>query len=255
MIKFAHISPYQYMEEAHRASKINLTLAHLVGDNEYTKFYASSSLETIMDNGAFELGKSLDPSRLVDLAYMVKANYVVLPDYPGQPASKGIVAAEKAMYQLKSEGFKVMFVPQSPKGDFVDLMAAWDWAVNNPSVDLIGNSILAAPNALPLGHRLISRYHVLNEVLAQFGAAKTHKRIHMLGMLDSVHEIALVKAFHSMINSWDSSAAVWYGMNHKLVSQETKKFELPVDFKRTESSQRTLQATHKNLVYINRLCD
>lgn len=239
-IKFAHISPTSYMHLAESKSGINLVLAHLIGDNEYTKFYKSSDKETIMDNSAFELGESFDPEKLIDLGNMVAANYLVLPDYPGEHFSKTVEAAMKWIPKFKKAGFKTFFVPQSDKGDLHGYLQAWKWALENPDIDLIGCSILGAPNALGLNDkymRVSARYTILSKLAEQveknLDVDLLYKRVHMLGMLDTVREISLCKMFEKYIYSWDSSAAVWAGMNCEPLVDRYSKFELPVDFSAT----------------------
>lgn len=235
-IKFAHISPVSFMHLAESKSGINLVLAHLVGDNEYTKFYRSSEKETIMDNSAFELGESFDPEKLIDLGHMVRANYLVLPDYPSQHFALTIDAAEKWIPKFKQAGFKTFFVPQSDKGDLNGYLQAWKWAIDNPDVDLIGCSILGAPNALGINDkylRMSARYSILSMLSEKLDMDSLYKRVHMLGMLDTVREISLCKMFEKYIYSWDSSAAVWAGMNCETLADRYSKFELPVDFSAT----------------------
>ena len=41
----------------------------------------------------------------------------------------------------------------------------------------------------------------------------SNKKIHFLGMADGPNEIDLVKDYHHVITTWDSSAAIWAGMN------------------------------------------
>lgn len=258
MIKFAHISPTSMATAAIAFSGINLVLAHLVGKdgdklNTYTKLYAESSLETIMDNGAFELGESMDPELLMEKAKLVNATYIVLPDYPGQPRSKTIEAAKKWIPIYKKAGFKTFFVPQAEKGDINGLLACWDWAIQNPDIDLIGNSILGAPNAFGKMNGLLARYRVLRDIAVRYDSKCLSERIHMLGMLDTVHEIALVTPFHWMINSWDSSAAVWYGINGKDVTNEFIKFKLPVDFHCETMMEHGDDIARDNMTYINSL--
>lgn len=239
-IKFAHISPVSFMHLAESKSGINLVLAHLVGNNEYTKFYMGSDKETIMDNSAFELGESFDPEKLIDLGNMIAADYLVLPDYPSQHFALTIEAAEKWIPKFKKAGFKTFFVPQSDKGDLNGYLQAWKWALDNPDIDLIGCSILGAPNALGLNDkylRMSARYTILSKLVEKLerdlDVDKLYKRVHMLGMLDTVREISLCKMFEKYIYSWDSSAAVWAGMNCEPLVDRYSKFELPVDFSAT----------------------
>lgn len=249
-VKFANIAPYSAMKIAESKSQINLVLAHLVGDNEYTRFYAESKKETIIDNGAFELGESLSPELLIDKARLVNADYIVLPDYPGQPFNKTIDAAIEYIPKFKAAGFKTFFAPQSEAGDFDGYMTAWDWALNNEDIDLIGCSILGAPKALAGQDRLIARFIILRFLAQEFDHKLLEKRIHMLGMLDSVHEICLTKPFHFMINSWDSSAAVWSGMNDMDVAKQSYKYTKEVDFDAPLNNEKLVL---QNMAYIKQL--
>lgn len=254
MIKFAHISPYLYMELAHKHSEVNLVLAHLIGDNEYTRFYAQSPKPTIMDNSAFELGASFEPEKLLELGKMVKADYIVLPDYPGQDSQKTIDAAKKYIPIFKEAGFKCFYAPQASKGDLDGLLRSWEWAANNPNIDLIGHSILAAPLAYNNTVKVGARYEILKLLEEQEWSSKLKKRIHMLGMLDTVREIHLCQPFEKFIYSWDSSAAAWAGCNLEDVYDRSTKFDLPVDFDFHAPTLFTEGVVQDNFDYINYLC-
>ena len=230
MIKLAHISPVSYMEKAEEQSDINLVLAHLVGDNEYTRFYANSDKYTIMDNSAFELGESFPPEKLMELGAMIGADCLVLPDYPGQHWTITKKAAEEFLDLFVSNGFDVMYAPQSDVGDFDGYMKSVEWAMQHPDIDLVGISILGAPNALPDQDRNTARRTILEEIDKRLGLLNYPNKIHMLGKLDSVDEMLLWKPFEHIINSHDTSAAVWYGMNGLSVKNRKSKFAVHVDF-------------------------
>lgn len=249
-IKVAHIAPDKAIYVAEARSQINLVLAHLVGDNYYTEVYRESKKPTILDNGAFELGEPYAPEKLIELGKMVNANYLVLPDYPNQDWRKTIEAAKEYIPKFKEAGFKTFFVPQSNQGDFDNYINSFQWAINNPDIDLIGCSILGAPNSLPTQERLITRYMTLRLLQEEFDEMLLTKRIHMLGMLDTVHEISLTKPFHWMINSWDTSAAVWAGMNGLDIRKLSRKFDKPVDFK---APMQNIDTVISNMIYVNTL--
>lgn len=254
-IKFAHISPYQFMELAESFSGINLVLAHLVGKNKYTEFYSKSRKFTIMDNGAFELGESYDPEKLIDLGHQVKADYLVLPDYPGQDWRKTVKAAEHWAPKFIDAGFKPFFVPQSTLGDIEGYFKSWHWAIDNPNIYLIGCSILGAPTAWKDQNlnRITSRFKTLSDVISEVSdEKKLYKRVHMLGMLDTVREIALCNVFKEFIYSWDSSAAVWYGMSGLLVSETFEKLRDPVDF---NAGSLLKDQVIQNINYVNSLLE
>ena len=254
-VKLAHISPIACMETAHKHSQVNLVLAHLIDKlPAYTEFYKMSPKSTILDNGAFEFGRPYPPDELLRLAEKVNAEYIVLPDYPGKDYEETIKIAAQYIPIFKKAGYKTFFVPQSKEGDKKGYFEAWKWAIHNPDVDLIGCSILGAPTAFIDAPRLIARYEVLSKLANVYeGEGFLVKRVHMLGMLDTVHEICLTKPFHWMINSWDTSAAAWYGLHRQEVAKSYVKFERPVEFAVSAVTESTHNIVEKNLAYINSL--
>lgn len=254
-IKFAHIAPMSRMEIAHAHSGVNLVLAQEVKQwSKYRDFYANSNLYTIIDNGAFELGKSIDPYELLDLARVVQADCIVLPDDPLSPVETKRLA-ELYNDKFKSEGFDTMFVPQAWIGGIERYLDTWRWAVDQ-NFDLIGCSILGAVRAVslvdsPKQERVGARYRILCELNNMIEPEKLTKRIHMLGMLDTVREIDLCKPFKHLIKSWDSSVASWYGLHGIDISQTYTKFESPVKF--NFNGFTSLDCTEKNLKFINHL--
>lgn len=260
-MKFAHIAPFYTMQEAHEASGINMTLAHLVAQYpQYVDFYKQSPLETIMDNGAFELGQSYDPEKLISLGKSINANILVAPDYPGKSSRvtrRAFESFQQALFDSgEMENFKVMYVPQSMVGDVDDYIEEVIWALNNPDIDLVGISILGAPNAFKQEHD-----YAVTRTLARFMTLKAVKRhlkpgkVHMLGMLDSVAEIALCTPFKEAIYSWDTSAAMWAAMNNKTLSELDAKFSLEVDFESCETGLFTMDIFKRNVKYIQKLID
>ena len=66
--KFCIITPTEYLGHFASQSQMHLVLAHLVDTNEaYADFYERDLSFKIMDNGAFELGESYEPEKLIDL--------------------------------------------------------------------------------------------------------------------------------------------------------------------------------------------
>jgi len=148
--QFCIITPTAYLEQYASQSSMHLVLAHLVDkDEKYATFYAGRSEYKIMDNGAFELGESYAPEKLVELAQKCKANAIVLPDYPFEPAEKTINAACELLPYVKDAGFDAMFVPQSRTGEWSEWLDCYSWASYNGNLDIIGMSILGIPNAIP----------------------------------------------------------------------------------------------------------
>jgi hypothetical protein len=278
-INFCHISPTKHLDIYTKDNGAHLLLAHLVEeDPEYRDYYANlnDGRYKIMDNSAFEMFKLGRPmyesSKLIEMGKACGANCIVLSDYPKEPASKTIEAAKKLIPEFKAAGFDTFFVPQSEVGDMVDYINAYEWALNNDDVDLIGVSILGAPIACGVNEstfedgrrddaykmqRYLSRLHVFRELEKRnLLTTKAVKRFHCLGMVDGPNEIDLLREYHQFIFSWDSSAAVWAGINgirfdNSPTGLRTGKFEKEVDF--GYNSDHMWGDTFYNIEYINQL--
>jgi hypothetical protein len=212
---FCVIAPTPYLEKYAIQSHTHLVLAHIVDTNPvYADFYKRMSDRgdrIIMDNGAFELGGSYEPSKLVELGNKCGADALVLPDYPGSKSSKTILAAIKLIPQFKDAGFKTMFVPQSEVGDLEDWTAAYDWACNNDDIDIIGMSILGIPNALPHIPKAYARVVMTQLLLDRMAFADKFHHYLGLNSAPNVEIPALIKM--EALNSCDSSGPVWSAIN------------------------------------------
>ena len=282
-MKFCHITPVDHLDLV-KGRESHLTLAHIVDGMEgseeqvkkYIEFYKNEKKNAemnetpylnIMDNSAFELYKNqmpmFDPEKLLELAKKVDATHIVLPDHPAHPSMVTIDDARRYAPIFKQAGFGTFFVPQSDVGDLEDLCTAFAWAASSPVIDYIGISILAVPNAYncekgnPL-QRFHARWKFMNELydrnLLQL-AAQNGKKIHFLGMVDGPNEISLVRDFH--IDTWDSSAGVWAGLNGIPFDQSPTglgngKFEKHVDF---EANFEDTSMAKNNMNYIDYLVD
>lgn len=286
-INFAHIMPTSWLPHLGLRSRCELVLAHVAKDSEeYKKWFRDNppNLEIrgrtikskrIMDNGAFELGASMDPDELIDLGKQVNATHLVLPDYPGEDSQKTIDAAQQYAQQFKDAGFQTIFVPQGRVGSVEDLDNAVRFGVSfsdkktgDQLIDEIAMSIIAIPNAYGVyknkTQRFLARWHYMStfrkrdpntyEFLSQIP-------IHMLGLLDGPNEIELIQQtarwFYN-IQSWDSSAACWYAANNKSFDGSPTgsvegKFELEVDFDAPWNGGNENLAL-QNMRYIDRLC-
>lgn len=236
---FGIITPTAYLRQYAGQSGFHLVLAHLIDtDTEYTNFYREMSENgdfIIMDNGAFELGQSYEPSKLIELAQMVQADAIVLPDYPGQDAVKTVQGALDLGDRVRDEGYLTFFCPQSKVGNLEDWVAAYKWAAEMPWIDIIGMSILGIPNALPHIPRQYARV-VMTQLLIDRGIFGFNKYHHYLGLNAGPNlEIpALIQM--KALNSCDSSNPVWAGICGQMYTPMadsflmTRKIDKHVDF-------------------------
>ena len=84
-----------------------------------------------------------------------------------------------------------------------------------------------------------------------------NKKFHFLGMSEGPNEIELMSEFHEYIDTWDSSAAAWAGLNGITFDKSPTglvngKFEKEVDFS-FESADNKWMA-QSNMTYIDNLC-
>lgn len=273
-MEFCHIAPNQYVPLIANHPR-HLVLAHLVESNQdyvdaYLKIKQDYPKTTfIMDNSAFEMfkqGRDMYPTeKLIDLAKKIKADYVVMSDYPGEEWTKTKDAAVAMADAIHEANMKTFYVPQSKVGDLDGLCSSFRWALNNSVkrvVDLIGVSILACPQALGLTdnkydqeatgsfrmQRYLSRWRIMQELEArkiinrspygewsdQLGNEIKHC-FHFLGMTEGPQEINLVERYMRLIASWDTSSPVWHGINGIRYDKSgtglaNGKFEKEVDF-------------------------
>lgn len=279
LINFCHISPTAYLNKYTKSNGAHLLLAHLVEeDPDYRDYYANldDGKYKIMDNSAFEMFKLGRPmyesSKLIEMGKACNANCIVLSDYPKQPSRVTVEAAKRLIPEFKTEGFDTFFVPQSELGDIVDLVNAIEWALNTPDIDLIGMSILAAPIAMGVDEttfeggkrsdaykmqRYLSRLSVFRELEhRKLLNDRAKKRFHCLGMVDGPKEINLLREYSDYIFSWDSSAAVWAGINGiafdgSPTGLQNGKFEKEVDF--AYEGEHAPGVVYENIHIIDRL--
>ena len=75
-------------------------------------------------------------------------------------------------------------------------------------------------------------------------------------MVDGPNEIELVKDYLPLINTWDSSAAVWAGLNgiefdNSPTGMIFGKFENEVDFEFTTENAKLIEIAINNMKYID----
>lgn len=222
---FCTIAPSSYLTKYARylGSNYHLLLAHLIDEKsshfnrEYRDFYKNTKQPGevyIMDNGAFELGRSYEPTRLIELGKQVNADILVLPDYPFQNWQVTRDAAEEYIPLFKQEGFKTFYVPQSETGKWDDWYTGFIHALEHTEIDVIGMSILGIPNALPnlpKGYvRVVAADRIVRDMTVEQAQKFEEKHIHWLGLLSPGLELPGLLSLN-VVDTLDSSNPVWFG--------------------------------------------
>ena len=284
--QFMHISPIPYMEVLVGNRTHHLALAHLIEGNQddptvqqYIKFFRDldpSNKCVIMDNSAFEMHQQgrpmMDHAILYNLAKKIDADYIVMPDYPGELGLKTMKAAERFIEAMRQHSGDdpycpgLFFVPQGEPGNIDDLVNCAMWGARNHDIDYIGLSILACPYAVvgdTYGDRhdiMVSRLRVLTE-LEKAGffhiCEENDVYIHLLGMLDGPIEIDLYRRWLKRIDTWDSSSAIWHGLNgieydDTATGLKDGKLQLHVDFDHKSGTIHDMVKCVRNMEHMDR---
>ena len=273
MIEFCHIAPTHHIECLTQDNDSHLILAHLVEkDSIYRNYYSllRDGKPKILDNSAYEMYRQGRPmyssEKLVRIGEVVRADYIVMSDYPKERGCKTIRAAKNQIMDIKNAGFKTLFVPQSTTGDLDDYVSTFKWGIDHEDVNLVGVSILGAPNAYGVdvdikGDRFLARWKLMHD-LENCGVINySHKnKLHFLGMTDGAQEIRLLREFHHYIKSWDSSSAVWSGLNGVRYDESPTglingKIDLDVDFNKRFESEALIKDALFNIKFIRGILD
>lgn len=283
-MSFCHIAPIGYLEIV-KGYKTHLTLAHLVNSGRYTDFYReekSDGSTIIMDNSAYEMYQEGKPmltiTEVLDCARMIRADYVVCPDYPGESSKKNLENLGDYVEAIMSQGFKPFICPQGTVGDPADLMecivGALDMMKSIKCTDFyLALSILNCPNAYGVldndTQRTFARTHFTYELENSWAREKIAQcrrdagmKIHFLGMI-APNEVKWIRSIPPYLfpDTWDTSSAIWHGLNgiqydNSPTGLLSGKIKLPVDFYIGEEVELLQYATlwsqvHNNMMYLD----
>lgn len=183
----------------------------------------------ILDNGAFELGKSISLSKLVKLANRINADELVLPDV-FQDSEKTIKATYDALDYLEGKypdrPFKLMAVPQGKT--FEEWYECFKQFMADPRIDVIA---VNRDSSRFFG----KRYSVLKEIADDIKIDKAGKEIHLLGMGDNLSEIEYVNVEFPWVRSVDSSF-MW--ILAKISAEQEHKIDINHHWNRQDMSEK-----------------
>lgn len=247
-MEFCQICPTHFLDSIVGDGRpAHLMLAHLILEDtpesqKYTDYYKRQTGIKILDNSAFELWKQgkplLDPEDVIAAGKLVGATHIVLKDYPNKYWKKTTIEATNIISKFHQAGFSTVFVPQSEKGDLEGLIQSFMWykkhfnrlfvdcspgSTNRNLLDpILAFSIIAAPNAYGVEaggehklQRYMARYKLMWELYDRGFRVPQKCRVHFLGMVDGPNEIQLMAGAPFKIDTWDSSAACWNGINDR----------------------------------------
>lgn len=193
-------------------------LAHLIGqDREYTEFYiekCKSAPYSILDNSAFELGKSVDFEVLCKAADLVKPTHVVIPDWVNDCGKTLEFLDAFKTFILKRYNsaipFKLIAVIQGK--DMGELFKCLNAIISVREEYLAEIEIIAMPyDTIPGTDYHNIRYIVFRQM--QSILEDEGLKVHLLGLQNYSEYALYTKEDKKLIHSVDSSAPIIYGWN------------------------------------------
>ena len=114
-MKYYTIGPTKHLDLV-QGYPHHLVVAQHLKNPSVMRFYRNlkrynKDVKIILDNGAFETGKSMDVKEYIRVAEKLKPNIVVVPDI-WKKAEQTLEAVKAFMKRVKEDRYKLMFVPQ-----------------------------------------------------------------------------------------------------------------------------------------------
>lgn len=273
-MKLSLITPTAFIKSHQGQGDFVLGLSHLMRLDQttaYEKAIRSTKLPIILDNGLFENHTPEPLDSLIKKAVKIGATHFFAPDTlydtkaTGEALKKTILAVKRAKRGLsgqRCEEFpKIAAVVQANNTkDYWDQLHEFN---QNPSVKMIGLSILAVPKSFEKNIRKYdiakARMYLLRKMKLEAVKGYKWKPCHLLGLGDSYEDVFYAAKHCPWVVSNDTSSAFWNGVQGKSLGGnncEVKggKTKIPVDFnlktitnKQHNKIQENIDLVKKNL--------
>jgi hypothetical protein len=172
--------PVGLLDLSHTTDYDFIIASHCLSNKDYYDYYKSHRRShTILDNGAFELGRSLTVVELRDICEALRPEMVVLPDVVDN-AFQTRIASDAFLKAHPSPPFGLMGVLQGKSvGDYLDCL---QWYAKQSSVTTIGIPYHQFNRA-----KFIKKYTV-DQFCREFGLS-----IHILGLPNPFEAVELAQ--------------------------------------------------------------
>ena len=173
MIK-VFITPIKYLEFMDTYNSINFILLHMaIASKKYRKFYTYNKKYKILDNSAYELGKPLSVSEILDYAGRMRVDEIIMPDKLQN--SRFTIRNAKKFIDVCPKKYNLMGVIQGH--DMNSWMKCFRFMNTNRYVGVLGISKFGVP--FPTSDYYVNRMLIYNLI-----KNKVSKPIHFLGAVD-----------------------------------------------------------------------
>lgn len=208
--QFCFIAPGSLLDRYASVSKTHLVLPQ-VTNQTYLEFYRRKRKEgdlIILDNGAYEMGETIDLDKMITAIKFYTPQVAALPDFLMQDGEKTFEMSRIFMQEVAPQfpGVKWMYIPQSTPGDLQGWYRWLNRGIKEFNPDWIGipralaTDIATGPNAW------LARVDAVEQLTMR--GLKTH----CLGMANAnLKELEFL--FWEGCCSIDNSSPIWRGLN------------------------------------------
>ena len=216
-------------------------------DKEYLVFYKDLAKKkyTILDNGAFELGRSISPKEIIDLALELGAKEIVVPDVQGNPKETIKVATEFFKYlecTNLTNKFIYQMVPQGETAEEViycmQSLSGFNW------------QILGVVARFGEEKDMEKNEQTRISILTRLGREMYPKQIHLLGLVDaSKLSIYTELDIFKQIRSLDTSYPIAKALEQKTLSKSVSKPKARITYKEV-MGQKQIEKAKSNIKWM-----
>lgn len=203
----SHEIPTQLFSVHDLICDYSYVLAHLLVkdsphyDSTYTEFYSKKIKDTqlsVLDNGAYELGKSIDIELLYELGELYRPSHIVLPDvYGNYEETREWVEAYLSLFgDISTPKFFAAL-----QGNTIDeYLKCYDFYNSHPAIDIIG-----------INFRIIEDTSRLKFLESLFAMRYVEKKVHLLGCSNPGEFLDYGEWVKKRIYSVDTSSPIIHG--------------------------------------------
>lgn len=212
-INVSVIAPASYLSEfvgQSPATVHHVAAQRVLQDRIYGEFFlaeARRGASIILDNGVFDLGRSLEPVDLVRAARMVNAQEIILPDvmHDGPATMQAGRTAADELLAITDE-FRLCAVVHG--ADDQEWLRCYDYFVTSRGIDAIA---LPASRRAPMSSEVSRNRVVATEHLDSYGMIVPTLIYRLLGLGRTGHLELFEQRWHPWISSVDCAAPVILG--------------------------------------------
>jgi len=202
-LQVAVIAPTKHLELAHEGDLYFALAQRAENNTDYKNFYTNMREQKkilLLDNGAFEKGKSISIDRLLDIAKLLKPNEIVAPDFPMHGYESYRMTVD--FLSVCPPDYKIVALPHGRDG--MEFAYYYSKITKLDKVSVIGLSVLFHKKAGRLRPHV---YHYLKKT-EQWDKSREH---HLFG-LDDLAELWCYSS--KDIRSVDCSLPISLAYNH-----------------------------------------